>query len=366
MVTATDITTALGRDLSLRFRFERRTQSYDFLEDVSRAFPSDRTQSMDLDNNRATLRTARFTIDPTLATIDPINDCIAVRMEALIDGEWEEFPMGLFRLVIPDDEYNPNTQRKWNVQAADLSSVLIDNSPSAPLRVQSGTNYLSAVAAILTSLGLSSDLPSTTYTAPVDFTWAQSTPWLTIINDLLWAINFYPIAPNATGVFTTRERVDPVTWSPAVHYQTGQMVVPPFNRKPDRTKYANRITVKIEDPSRTPASATRNNNDSNSSISQATTGQIALKSLAGGRVYDATVAAEIAAYELRDRANRVTQATLRTALDPRRGANETYRLTIDSVESGSLWQVQGWKVELKAGAIMEHQIQKVLSIAVVA
>lgn len=366
MVTASAITAALGSDLSLRFRFERRTKAYAFLEDVSRAFPSDVTQSISLDNTRAMLRIAQFTIDPTLATIDPINDCIAVRLEALIDGDWESFPMGLFRLVIPAEELRPNNQRKWDVQAADLSSLLVDNSPAAPLRVSTGTNYLAAVAAILTSLGLSSDLPATSYTVPVDFTWSAGTPWLTIINDLLWGINFYPIASTATGVFTTRERIDPVTWAPAVEYQTGEIVVAPFNRKPDRTHYANRITVKIEDPSRAPVSATRNNNDSNSSISQVTTGQIAVKELAGGRVYDATVATDIAAYELRDRANHVTQATLRTAIDPRRGANETYRLTIDSIESGSLWQAMSWKVDLKPGAIMEHQLQKVLSITVTA
>lgn len=365
--TITSVLSGQSGAVDMRFRYERQTKAGVVLGDCTEAV---QTSGVDLDNTRAVRRSAMLTIDPSQATIDPINECIAITMEVLIDGAYESFPMGLYRITTPEEQFGSNNRRLWSVQAADLNSVLLENSPSAPQNVLASVNYMGAVGSLLTSLGLRFSLPTVTYETPTIFTWPAQTPYLDIINDLLWAINYYPIAPDASGVFTTRERVDPATWTEAIHYQTSQMAVEPFTRKRDRTHYANRVTVKVEDPSRTPAAATWNNNDTNSAISQASTGQIVLQTLSGGRVPEVAadggvaVAGAIASSELRDLAGREMTATLNTVLDPRRDQQENYRLTIDSIESGSLWRVQGWRTELKTGAVMQHTLQRAIAITV--
>lgn len=369
MATDAEITAALSGDngaLSVRFRYERQTKAGVALGDITDAV---RSCHIDLDNERAIRRTASFVIDPTQASIDTINECIAVTEEIFIDGSYESVPMGLFRLPMPREVYAANGRRRWHVEAVDLNSILIDNMPTAPTTVASGTSYMGAVQSILTTFGLRYQLPTLATTTPAAFTWAQGTPWLTIVNDLLFGVNYYPIAPNASGVMTTRERVDPATWTEAIHYQTSQLIAnppdaEPFVKERDRTRYANRATVKISDPVRTPVSATRNNNDSNSAISQVSTGQIVLQEYQGGRVKDTTVAAAIAASELREFANRETQATLLTVLDPRRDLQETIKVTIPGIESGTLWQARGWSAELRAGAVQTHRLQRALSISV--
>lgn len=73
-------------------------------------------------------------------------------------------------------------------------------------------------------------------------------------------------------------------------------------------------------------------------------------------VANATVAADIAEYELQYAAMLSQTAEMATLLDPRREAHEWYTLNLEGIESSTLWGVLDWKLPLDPGKEMTHTI----------
>ena len=82
-------------------------------------------------------------------------------------------------------------------------------------------------------------------------------------------------------------------------------------------------------------------------------------------VEDATVAGEIADFELRWAAMLSRTAELPTLLDPRREAHEWYQLDLDGIEDETLWGVVGWKLPLEPGKTMVHDVGLAESVTVI-
>lgn len=365
----------------LSYRFQQRDVHFNFQADLSAAFTD---AAIELDNDRAVVRTAQFTIDAEEMPVgfDPSLDNVAVI--ALLEvpvydagasppgwyPEQVEIPMGLYRLDVPEREFNPNEHQTWRVAASAIEGQLLTAKTPTPYTVPSGTNYLTAVGQLIALLGFDYTFASIADTTPVAFTWAPGTPYLQIINDLLFGVNWYPLYSTGTGVLTSRERTTISSETATATYSTEaepRMVASPFQKSIDRTRWANRIASVIDDPRRAASYALRINNDPDSPISVAAltpTGSLPVintdseSPLSGGRVVDATTNDEIVQFELRDRNARAQPGTLRTFPDPRRGPHEFYSVTIENEEVSQLWRCESWNLNLANGSLMEHKIDR--------
>lgn len=351
----------------LRFRFAQRTAFFGFIADLTRAFDG----SAETNNlaSGAPLRTATFSVDPVYlpSGFDPASDFVGVTAEVYAGGEWNEFPRGLFRLDVPEEELSPNATEAWTIQATDLTTLMQRARIAQPLTIPVGTNYITAVEDQVDAVGLAHNFPATALVLPVDRTHPPGTSRATIMNRLLRDINFFDAWPDLRGVFTSRERLSPSAEAPSAIYATtgahAGMIRPPFRRSRDNTRFDNRIAMVIDDPNRAPGYALRVNDDPSSPISTVTIGEtVTSPPLSGGGVASVAVADVIVDYELKDRASRALTGTLRTRYDPRRDAHEFYELTIESFEAATLWRVNSVRETFSIDDDMEHALGRAAAI----
>ena len=127
------------------------------------------------------------------------------------------FNLGVFVLTTPETSRIDNVIT-YEAQGFDLL-YLLQSGPSDTYVATSGTTYLTAVQDVLTAsgvgVGLQLDGTGSATTLPVTMVWALNpdaeTSWLSIINDLLSAINYRGLWANENGVFTSSPYAAPST-----------------------------------------------------------------------------------------------------------------------------------------------------------
>lgn len=326
------------------WRFERRTITNLFVEDVSDAFVEMRIK---MDNDRAVHASASFLILPALAPNLEANDHVAVFEEFLVEGTWTRFQRGLFLLTQPKASQNANSVEMWSVAAGDVSVHLAMTRTEVPFTLPAGSNYLLAAKQLILAQGLliASDWPSSADITPVAFSWKAQTVWATVINAILAAVNCYPCWANETGQMTTKLQSNPASETAVVSYSTGVaplMAIWPSERTEDRTRAKNRWVIAQDDPLRSPWNVALQNNDPESDVSIQSIGGVNEGSTKDGLIVSKAVAADIAEYRLCREAASTVRRTLKTLPDPRRWAHEYIELSLDDYELHTLWRVMSW------------------------
>lgn len=345
-----------------RFVLEQRDLSFALVADVSAAFLVDRGGSIDC-QPEAIARTAQITVLPDALPFEldapDVYLAIAEYFYSTLLADWVRFDLGLFRIDdYEHDDFGADGQEPTaSLQLADVATILMDPTDDV-YTVAAASNYMTAIATLLTARGLASMLPAIVETVPVAHSWAPKTPGRSIADVLAQSVNYYPVWPDVQGVFTTRERVNPFTEAPDVVYSEDdepRMIIAPLRRSSSKTDYRNRAVVLQNHPQRLPNGyELRENADPASAISTANLGAD-LEEIRAPLVFDLTVAGEWAEWYLRDQALRSLRAELQTFRDPRRGVLETYQLFYGA-EVGTLWRQLGWSYPLEPGAVMQHTI----------
>lgn len=387
MPTALEIADAIsGRYgvVASRFVYQRRTAAYGFIDAITPAVIADASPTLDLDNDRAVLRSVRGIelLESALpADFDPTRDHIAIVEELLVGAEWVPFPLGLFRLDVGDTRYGKDDQPIIECDAADLGSVTTESGPSVTYVIPQGTGYRAAVIAVLDGLGLSHDLAPVSAVLPTAQMWPAwpETTWQQVLHDLADGINYHDPWPNHRGTFVWAPwPEDPSTVAPATDYRDD---VEPrlidgesdYRRQQDAGRLANRCVVVIDDPTHPayPVYVMRENADPTSPISSAARPERPLELTWDSAprstrcILGTSTAASVAATVLRHEAARYRTATLETLPDPRRGAHEYYRLSLGGVESETLWRVARWSRQLSEGGRHTHELQQVTPVALI-
>lgn len=357
--TPEDVSTALGGGaVIIFFRYEQRTNQFGFVADLSEAILD---ADITLDNNRAITRTASFKIDPQKlpASFNVRTSNITVNGSLMVKGAPVLFTLGTFRLDVANEEFSPAANAQWDAEGADLTVVLQQARVSAPYTLPAGSQIVDAVRTLCNEEGLSHNFAVDASVMPIAHTWDAGTSKLTISNYLMESINWFPVFDESgRGIMTSRVREMPHQQAPGVVYTTvnaPRMVIPPFKRVSNVGRYPNRVTAKIEDPSRALLYASLEDTDPNSPNSTANR-PLQNKDFSNALYQNATLLAQVAEYYARDTAASAIAATLLTTFDPRRKPHESYTLHIGGIEDGTLWRVRGWKLAMKPGGIMEHSI----------
>ena len=352
----------------IRYRFEQRTRSNGFVAAMPERVLA--SGQVELDNDQAIPRTCNLVLRAAElpANFEPLSSLIAVFCEVLDEGTFVPFPIGLFRLTDPSDSLDPSPEGTITFRGSDVTYFLQKDRADGPFELPAGTNYIEAVEDILTSLGLTHDLPPAADTTPIAFVWEQGKPSLTIVNQLLKGINHFQIAPDGQGTFRTAPRVAPRGVAPDVSYTTEEeprFIVPPFDEKETEATIPNIVLVGIQDPNRAVAFGSAENADPASDLSTNRT-ETTYAEITMDRAADVATLLEIAEYELLLASGVASNAVLRTVVDPRRQSNEIYRLTIETDEVETKWRVRGWTLPLRTGVPMRHNVQRAADFIVTA
>lgn len=344
----------------IRFRFEQRTRSNGFVAPMAATVLA--SGQVELDNDQAIPRTCNLVLRAAqLPTdFDPLTSLIAVFCDVLDQGAFVPFPIGLFRLTNPTDDINPSPENTIEFRGSDVTYYLQKDRVAAPFELPAGTNYIEAVDDILTRLGLTHDLPPAGDVTPIAFVWDAGTASLTIVNQLLKGIDHFQIAPDGQGTMRTAPRVPPRGVTPDVRYSTEEeprFIIPPFGEKRSEATIPNIVLAGIQDPNRPAAFGSAENADPDSALSTIRT-ETTYAELTMDRAANVGTLLSIAEYELLLASGVADNAILRTVLDPRRGSNEVYGLTIEEDEINTKWRVRGWVMPLRTGVAMRHNVQR--------
>lgn len=353
------------------FRAERRTIGGVYLADVSRALIGG---TIELNNDRDVCRSAEFDIDPdarddsgNAITIDPLSDNLAVFMDLLVDGSVTVgLPMGLFVLVRPQSSFTP-AREALTVEGYDVGFLLANQSTASTYTVASGTNYVTAMDAVVdqVSSSIRTAFPPTTLTTPTAMSWPPGTTWLRILTDLAGGINYYQPWADRDGILRSRQRDDLSQRTPDVTYRGGAdgdwIVSEPIDQS-QADIWVNQVIVVVDDPARAPASAVRTNADPSSPISTVVTGRTFTRVIQADRAADSTTLEAIADDYLRRAASAYQTATLTTSIDPRRDAHEVYLVDVDDVYDSVKWAVRNWSLDLVTGGRMQHELSRTASV----
>jgi hypothetical protein len=95
---------------------------------------------------------------------------------------------------------------------------------SVPITNTYGATYIQAVTAILAAHSLTYNVVTDALarSLPSDLSWAAGTSWLSVISDLLTAINYNPLYVDEVGVFHVTPLVQPVNRAAEYTYNAGQ------------------------------------------------------------------------------------------------------------------------------------------------
>ncbi len=342
-----------------KYRVEKREHDNSFVADLtSLAIEA----SVDLNNDRDILRIGSLTLDPNAVaglTVTPLVDHVALILSVLVDNSfWYDIQLGLFHMSVPVKTLTPNGELR-KIGLRDLTIHLIDSTTTTSYTITSGTNYITAVQAILDDLDVTHNMPATSSTLPVDMTWPPGTTWLAIINELLNGISMYTIWPDARGVFTTRPYDNLNTKTPDVTYLDSDFITTSLEEESETARFANQIIAILDDPARAPLSSVKTNDDPDSPTSTVRLGRTISKTLHVEAAADQAALDTWAEHALEAAASIYRRATLLTQPDPRRGAHEIYLITVGTFTVAEKWWCRSWSLNLRTGRVMKHTIAKV-------
>ncbi|MFO7172062.1 MAG: hypothetical protein DIU70_003705 [Bacillota bacterium] len=307
-------------------------------------------------------RTARFTIRDD-GTINWLSDRIRPWMGVWVPGNpggWVDWPLGVFLLS------SPRRKRYREVEAYDQCQVLLDDVVTSRYLIPAGTRFDTAIRTVLESAGIVNiNMTPTDKVLPVDREWEPGTPRLTIVNDLLRAINYQDLWFDSEGAATAAPYVTP-DQAPAeyTYADDDESVVTlddPVEEEMDLFNVPNKWVLVVSDPQRPPLRAEYTNTSGNSPTSTVNRGRV----IVDYREVDAAdqETLDALARRLAVEASQVYQTIRWTSwLMPHHEHLDVYTLTFSQLGISARYQEVRWSMDLRPGGNMVHECRRVVTV----
>lgn len=282
------------------------------------------------------------------------------------DGGFIDFALGIFPISPSETDIYP--LGSWQkIQCTDFLQLLVDSTFDNAFTVAAGSSYVNAINSIVQSYGgvtpLSILIPSPGIVTPSSWTWNMGENRLTAINDLLAAINYFPLWSDENGIFRSFAIPDYRTVQPAFVFDTtkGNSIVGiPIKKSPNYAKIFNRCTVIVEDPRQARYSVTYENTDQGSPVS-IKNWHPKTKVIRKANINTAQ-ALQIARYNVQYAAMLYNQTEIDTLPWPTSQDNDVYGLIYNSPDTGAVnanFVEIGWTHSMKKGASTKHSMIQV-------
>jgi hypothetical protein len=310
-------------------------------------------------------RRADFTIRDT-GEIDYLSNRIQpwVRIAVPPFGaeDWAEWPQGVFLLATPTRGDNAVGVVTRDVKGYDSLLIYVDDAVVDRYSVAAGAQYIATVSTLLGSIP--KNITPSTVTLPTAKEWEPGTPKLTIINELLGAVNYESLSFDETGRAIVVPYVSPQDRPSEYIYADDHdgLVVPGVDQELDLFSIPNRWTLVVSDPDRAVLTATYTNTDPSSPTSTIRRQRTIVdfrteQDAANQAALDAKVA------RLAFEASQVYEAIdFKTGMFPIHSGNDVYRIEYDPLAINAKYSEHTWSMDLKNGAKMEHRARRVVQV----
>lgn len=330
-------------------------------------------ENNDLADIKRTCKIEMAITDPTIQGMGlaPVVNQLSERLRpwALLkmdDGTWFEFPMGTFYLVSGSQRRaSAAGQRSIPFDGYDGLIVLRDDKTTDRIVYPATTNYVNAAKVLLVSAGF----PAHTITLsgkqmPSDMEWEPGTPKLEIINALLSAINYVPLAMDPMGVPTSHPYTDPQSTTALWDYtiNADSVVMPGIETSLDLFNQPNTWVGFVSQPDRPVLRSVYVNDDPASSTSTVNRGRTITQVLTE-EVKDAVDQATLDDLVIRfakESSQQFEEAQWSTGLMPFHETGDV--VTLNYGLGQFKFRETQWSMELRAGAEMKHSARRTVVI----
>ena len=310
-------------------------------------------------------RTARFTLRDTGEVnflADRVRPYIRLRMA---DGGWAEWPQGVFLLSTPPRRVGATGAVTREVEAYDLLQVLADDKLEDRLTVAAGTNYIAAVGAQLDAAGLAArNLTATDLVLPAGRDWPGGTGRLRVINDLLGAINYRPLWMDELGQAIAQPYVSPADRAPEYAYRDDaqSVLLPEVEQGLDLFAVPNKWVLVVSEPDRDPMVSTYTNTNAASPTSTVSRGRTIVDYRDRQEAADQATLDALAARVAFEASQVYEQGRFDTGIMPMHSHGDVLTLSYSRLGLNHKYLETSWGLELRAGARMQHQARRVVSV----
>lgn len=309
-------------------------------------------------------RTAKFRLRETTFInylTDMIRPWVRLHVPPYQANDWVEWSQGVFLLSTPTRTIAESGHVFREVEGYDLLQFLLDDKMSARFTVPVGTEYTAQVMSLLYSRWHSIISP---LTLPATLEWEPGTSRLTIVNDLLSAVNYQPVSVREDGVFLVLPYQSPAERGAEFEYGSSpdSITLPQVDQTLDLFSIPNRWVLVVSEPDRDPIVGVYTNTNAASITSTVRRGRLIVDFRTEQDAADAatlTAKAQRIGFE----ASQVYEAIdFQSGLNPLHSGNDVYRIIHPKLGLDAKFVEHRWSMELRAGAPMEHRCRRVVNL----
>lgn len=292
---------------------------------------------------------------------DRIRPWVKLRMP---DGGWVSWPQGVFLLVSPTRSVTNAGVVMRDVTGLDQSVVLRDYSTANRYAVLRFTNYAVAIREVLVGAGITRiNIDPTDLEVSTPRDWEPGTSRLEIVNDLLKAINYEPVAFNAEGVAICRQYVLPEQRPSEYLYadDVASVTKTAMSETFDFDRVPNQWTLVVSDPDRTLMSQWTNDNPL-SPTSVTARGRLVTSFDDAVDAPDQDTLDALAKRRAYEESQTPLEVEFNTGLMPFHDNEDVLMLELSSLESAGKYREVMWEMPMVAGQEMEHRAEKIVNL----
>lgn len=307
-------------------------------------------------------RTARFKIKDD-NSIDWLNDRIQPFFMLKIKNDWLEWPLGVFLLSSPVKQDDIIVTRQ--IEAYDLSQILIDDKFFERFTISEGTSYIEAVNYILNSAGINKiNIQYTEKVLPSTREFEIGITKLSAINKLLGEINYNQLIVDEYGYFISNPYKSPSVRPSEYTYKDDSISVLASGmiEELDLFSVPNAWIVVVSNPELPPLVSTYVNENPDMITSTVSRGRTIvdyreIDNIADQEALDAYVkriaynASQIYGY-----------VEFETAIMPMHSYSDVLTLEYSKLDISSKYSETNWTLPLQAGAMMQHKARRVVNL----
>lgn len=307
-------------------------------------------------------RVATFEIADDI-DIDWLSDRIRPVYMLRVDETWLEWPLGVF-LLETSTQSNSNVNIR-EVEAYDLSKILIDDKLDSRLTIASGTSYTTAIKTILNNAGITNiNIEASDKTLPTAREFEPGSAKLSVINKLLSEINYTQLYVDGYGAFTAGVYRSPSVRHSEYEYKDDELSVikPGTVYELDLFNIPNKWVVVASNPESEPLTSTYTNDNPLSITSTVNRGRTIVDFRTIDNIADQD---SLDAYVDRiafNASQSYSYAEFITANMPHHSYNDVITLTSGSLGISGKYSETGWSMDLRVGGEMTHSVRMVVNI----
>lgn len=223
--------------------------------------------------------------------------------------------------------------------------------------------YTGVVEHLLIESNLPRKITASSAAIPVPKEWEAGTNKLTIINELLAAVNYESLAFDEDGFAVAKPYVSPQNRPAEIDYRDDELSVmyPDMTQELDLFSIPNRWILTVSDPDRENITVTITNNDPASPTSTVRRGRT-ITSFEQGQDADSEATMIAKAARVAFEASQVFEAIdFSTGIMPIHSGNDVYTLGFDPLNLNAQYSEVQWDMDLSAGSKMTHRARRVIS-----